>query len=257
MPIAGWTIRKRTGNALPYLLKGIESVLFHAREAAPAFTLEQVAGAVFSFAYEIHQMSKQTPEQKFAKIFMAWMHGGPETEGVRKNAERKVDEWLKRYGKVRGDIPAILLQAARDDEAQKPPPPPPPDPRDDDSGVHPFDDPQFTPLGVVEGLVSKYVTMQPDARIIYAAWICFTHVYQQFAIAPRMAFVSEGPYSGKTTAKNVARRLVQRPNPETGGTAAAITEFIDEGPCTVLIDELDLIDRGNPETIAADLELRT
>jgi hypothetical protein len=179
--------------------------------------------------------------QKFAKVFMLWMHGG--TEGERKAAEGKVDAWLKRHGKTRADIPAILLQAAKDDEAQKPNTPPPPDPRD--SAPHPFDDPQFTPIGLVDGLIAKYVTMPDYLRLLYAAWICFTHVYPQFAIAPRVALVSERSNSGKTTAKNVARCLVLRPNPETGGTAAAIIEFIDEGPCTVLTDELDHLDREN------------
>jgi hypothetical protein len=188
-------------------------------------------------------MAKETPEQKFAKIFFASQHGGPETEGVRNNAEGRVNDWLKRHGKVRSDIPAILLQAARDAEAAKPPSPPPSDPRD--SAPHPFDDPRFTPIALVDGLIAKYVTMPDHLRIILATWICFTHVYQQFAIAPRVAVVSEGPDSGKTIAKNVAKRLVLRPNPETGGTAAAITDFIDEGPCTVLIDELDHLDNEN------------
>jgi hypothetical protein len=55
--------------------------------------------------------------------------------------------------------------------------------------------------------------------------------------------VSDDPVSGKTTAKNVAKRLVRRPNPESFGTAAAISEFIDQGWCTILLDELDQVDK--------------
>ena len=33
-----------------------------------------------------------------------------------------------------------------------------------------------------------------------------------------------------------------RPNPETLGTGAAIADFLNEGPCTVLLDELDQVD---------------
>ena len=53
---------------------------------------------------------------------------------------------------------------------------------------------------------------------------------------------SEDPDSGKSTALEVARRLVFRPNPETLGTGAAIADFLNEGPCTVLLDELDQVD---------------
>ena len=65
----------------------------------------------------------------------------------RDTAERMLDAWLERNGKSRADIPSILTQAAADDAAAQPPPPPS-DPRDADP--HPFDDPQFTPAGLVE-----------------------------------------------------------------------------------------------------------
>ena len=88
----------------------------------------------------------------------------------------------------------------------------------------------------------KYVTMPPHTATIFALWICFTHVYTRFQIAPRVALTSEGPDSGKSTALEVARRLVLRPNPETLGTGAAIADFLDQGPCTILLDELDQVD---------------
>jgi Protein of unknown function (DUF3631) len=186
-------------------------------------------------------VAKSTPSQTFAKIFATWVHPGTE-EQVRKAAERSLDAWLKRHGKTRADIPSILAQAGADDAAQDPstPSPPPPDPRD--TTPHPFDDQQFTPAGVVDGLVGKYVVMHPHVRTVFSLWVCFTHVYQQFAIAPRIALVSEEPTSGKTTAVDVARRLVRRPNAEALGTGAAIGDFLDGGPGTVLLDELDQVD---------------
>jgi hypothetical protein len=80
---------------------------------------------------------------------------------------------------------------------------------------------------LVEGILLKYVWMPPHEATILALWICFTHVYQRFRIAPRGALTSEGPDSGKSTALEVARRLVFRPNPEALGTAAAIVDFLD------------------------------
>ena len=94
----------------------------------------------------------------------------------------------------------------------------------------------------MEGIVAKYVTMAEHVRVIFVLWIIFTHVYLKFAIAPRAALVSEGPDSGKSTALEVARRLVFRPNSETAGTGAAIADFLSEGPGTVLYDEFDHLD---------------
>lgn len=180
---------------------------------------------------------KATSSQRFKKLFELWLNGG--TQGEREAAERKANEWLKRHGKTRGDISAILAQAATDDAAAQPPPPQS-DPRDD--AVHPFDDPTFTPIGLVKGIFEQYVRMEEHAALIYSTWIVFTHIYVQFGTAPRVALTSEDPDSGKTTALEIARHLVLRPNPETLGTGAAIAEFLDQGPGTVLLDELDQVD---------------
>src|SRR5262249_49747344 len=182
-------------------------------------------------------MAKSTPAQRFARIFELFLNGA--TPGERDAAERKVNAWLKQHGKARADIKAILAQAAADDAAQAPPPPPS-DPRD--AQPHPFEDPAYTPLGLVHGIVGKYLTMEWYIQVIYSLWIVFTHVYLQFEIAPRLVMVSEGPDSGKSTARKVASHLVWRPNKEALGTAAAIREYLDEGPGTILLDELDYLD---------------
>jgi hypothetical protein len=181
---------------------------------------------------------KTTPAQKFAHIFNMWIdRNTPQEE--RDNAERKMDAWLMRHEKIRADIPAILAQAVADDAAAQPPRPPS-DPRD--SASHPFDNPEFNPASLVEGIVNKYLTLKPYVSVIYSLWICFTHVFTRFAIAPRVALTSEGPYSGKTRALKVAKRLVWRPNPEAIGSGAAIRDFLDEGPGSVMLDELDQLD---------------
>jgi hypothetical protein len=180
---------------------------------------------------------KSTPAQRFARIFELFLNGA--TPGEREAAERTVNAWLKQHGKTRADIKAILAQAAVDDAAQAPPPPPN-DPRD--AAPNPFDDPAFTPVGLVHGIVGKYLTMDWHVHVIFALWIVFTHVYTRYEIAPRLVMVSEGPESGKTIARKVASRLVYRPNAEAFGTAAAIREYLDEGPGTILLDELDYLD---------------
>ena len=179
---------------------------------------------------------KKTAAQHFAQLFALFVGGA--TDGERAAAEQKVDAWLKRHGKTRADIAAILVQAAADEAAAQPPPPPS-DSRD--TASNPFDNPAFTPAGLVEGILTKYVTMPPHVATILTLWVCFTHVYPRFRIAPRVALTSEGPDSGKSTALEVVRRLVFRSN-ETLGTGAAIADFLNERPCTVLLDELDQVD---------------
>jgi hypothetical protein len=191
---------------------------------------------------------KTTPAQTFRAIFNMWVHKNtPQKE--RDTAERKMDAWLKKHGKTRADISTIIVQAAADDDAARSPLPPS-DPRDD--APHPFDNPKYTPISLVEGVVAKYVTMRPHLLTVFAAYICFSHVYRKFNIAPRLAFVSDDPDSGKTTALNVGSHLVLRPNPEALGTAAAIREYIDEGPGTVMLDDLDQVD---PEAAQALLKI--
>jgi hypothetical protein len=182
-------------------------------------------------------MAKSTSAQRFARIFELFLNGA--TAGERDAAERKVNAWLKQHGKTRADIKAILAQAAADDAAQAPPPPPS-DPRDAQS--NPFTSSEFTPVGLVHGIVGKYLTMEWYVQVIYSLFIVFTHVYTQFEIAPRIMMASEGPRAGKSVARKVARHLVHRPNMEAIGTAAALRDFLSQGPGTLLLDELDYLD---------------
>lgn len=160
-------------------------------------------------------MAKRTSAQSFAALFEQFIRGT--TPGEREAAEKGMNAWLKKHNKTRSDISAILAQAFADDKASQPPPPQS-DPRDVAS--NPFDSPEFTPAGLVKGIVEKYLTMPPHDAIIFALWICLTHVYTRFRIAPRVALVSKDPDSGKSTARQVAKQLVFRPNPETLGTGA-------------------------------------
>jgi hypothetical protein len=188
-------------------------------------------------------MPKKTPAQHFRDLFNRFVAGS--TEHERKEGEKAMDAWLKRHGKTRIDSPKVLADAVADDAAQQPPPPPS-DPRD--AQQHPFENPKYTPAGLVLSVIEPYLIMTRHVATIYVLWICFTHVYTQFRIAPRIALVSDGPRCGKSEGLDVAKCLVLRPNPEDYGTAAALGTFIDGGPCTIGVDELDFLDR---EALAA------
>jgi hypothetical protein len=164
------------------------------------------------------------------------LHASLSVPGQRTKAMEEIDKWLQKYGKTWNDVPELLY----DENAAAAARAAAPDPRD--TQPHPFDNPQFTPLGVVHGMLEKYLTMEPHAAVILAAWTVFTHVYPRFRIAPRIALVSEGPRCGKSVALDVTKCLALRSNPELLSTPAAIADFIDQGPCTIGLDELDLID---------------
>jgi hypothetical protein len=100
-------------------------------------------------------------------MFELW-NDSAATDEERQTAKRKCDEWLKRNDKTWRDASAILAQAAADRAAAQPQPSPS-DPRD--AAPNPFDDPQFTPAGLVEGIVGKYVTLKSYVAVIYALWI--------------------------------------------------------------------------------------
>jgi Protein of unknown function (DUF3631) len=183
-------------------------------------------------------MPKLTPAQRFHNIFKRWVTGS--TEAERTTGEKKVDEWLARNGKTRADIAALLAEAQAD-ELRVNPPPPPPDPRD--SASVRFNPKRHNPASLVENITKAYVMMTEHVRVIYVLWIVFTHVYRKFSVAPRIAVVSEHPDSGKSTALELARLLVFRPNEEALATGAAVRDFLSEGPGTVMLDELDHADK--------------
>jgi hypothetical protein len=98
---------------------------------------------------------KTTSAQRFKKLFDLCMDESA-PQGERDSAKRKADAWLKQHQKSWRDASSILAQAAADDAAAAPPPPPS-DPRD--GTAHPFESSEFSPVGVVTGIVSKYVML--------------------------------------------------------------------------------------------------
>jgi hypothetical protein len=78
--------------------------------------------------------------------------------------------------------------------------------------------------------------------VIASLWVPFSWVYTRFSIAPRVALVSEWPESGKSKLRKVMQEyLLCRPNREVLGTSAVLKRFIDQGPGTVAVDEVDFL----------------
>lgn len=180
---------------------------------------------VFADASAPQSPKKLQPFRRLAQCFGLF---GQENANAAANTRKQLDAFLARHGLTWADLTAILAASAT---------PPPSDPRV--GAPHPYSKPEYTPAGLVEGLVGSYVTMSEPVSVISSLWTCFTHVYTRFAIAPRLAVVSEEPQSGKSTLGKATKRLVYRPNRTVLSTGAAIQRFLGLGHGTVMTDEMD------------------
>ena len=159
------------------------------------------------------------------------LHARLAIEGERESALRKIDEWLRRHGKTWNDVPELLHdENARASAAHA-------DPRDA-TASEPVSS-TVTPLDIVRAMVSDYVALQPHEHVAVACWIVHTHVYDRFMMTPRWVVMSPVRACGKTTLLDVASHMVARPEKSDNLTAAAIYHAVDEGRCTLLIDEAD------------------
>src|SRR5262249_52521215 len=189
---------------------------------------------------------KTTPAQRFAQIFAVFMDDRA-APGDRANAERKLDEWLKRHGKTRADIQAILVQAAADNAASQPPPPPS-DPRD----VDPPAGPNITPLDLIHALLQDYLELGSHEYVAVALWAVHTHVFDRYMVTPRLVLTSPVRNCGKTTALDVLSRLVAWHELSDSITAAAIYDLTNKSPTrTLLLDETDNMELGAKATLRA------
>jgi Protein of unknown function (DUF3631) len=178
---------------------------------------------------------KTTPAQRFAKYFRVFMDAAAQP-GERASAERRMDEWLRRHGKRRSDIPSILAQAAADDAATAPPPPPS-DPRDA-APAEPID-PHDTVLSLACGAFKTYLALNSHEYVALALWALHTHIFDCFMVTPRLLLTSPVRGCGKSVGLDVLARLVARPELTDNITAAAIYDSIDRLLCTLLLDEFD------------------
>ena len=137
--ISGDAPRASTLSAA-YLVRALFNILIPRARLRPRLVSDKGAGAAHALGCA---MSKNTSEQHFRDLYNM-SNDEAASQNERDKAERAWVAWLKRRGKARRDIGAILLQAAKDDEKAKLSSPAP-DPRD--SAPHPYDDPQFTPVG--------------------------------------------------------------------------------------------------------------
>lgn len=93
----------------------------------------------------------------------------------------------------------------------------------------------------------KYLVLPDFAAEAIALWIVAMHCLNNWAVSPRLAFVSPEKRCGKTTALSVIQNLVLRPLPSSNITSAAVFRAIEKASPTLLIDEADTFLPDNNE----------
>ncbi|MEV5296719.1 DUF3631 domain-containing protein [Amycolatopsis methanolica] len=74
-----------------------------------------------------------------------------------------------------------------------------------------------------------------------ALWYAHTHAADHFYVTPRLILSSVEPGSGKTRVLEVAQFLVKAPEMTFSATTAALFRMVNDGPITILFDEVDTI----------------
>jgi hypothetical protein len=109
-------------------------------------------------------------------------------------------------------------------------------------------------LALFVGLVAhlrKYVYMADEGYVVLAAWILHCHSFKCATKTPYLLFTSPAPECGKTLTLELLERLVPNALMASAITNAALSRGIERFKPVMLLDELDMILKGDPETKAA------
>jgi len=184
----------------------------------------------------------QTPEQRFKRLFDS-SNDESTAQEERASAQRRSQDWLKRYGKKPIDISSILAQAERGDASCH-----------SAASTAVVDAPaQLRKHALESRRRASHLQIlgdEPDVRTVYTLRVLATNVYDQFQITPRVLLISEGPESGKTTALEIARRLMFRAN-DGFASDAAIRDHFNEGRGSGIFDEVDLLNPAVRQALLA------
>ncbi|WP_326568032.1 DUF3631 domain-containing protein [Amycolatopsis rhabdoformis] len=115
--------------------------------------------------------------------------------------------------------------------------------------------PGFEVLDRVRDFVLRFNAF-PSAHCapMLALWYAHTHAVDHFYVTPRLILSSVEPGSGKTRVLEVAQHLVRAPEMTISATTAALFRMVNDGPITILFDEVDTI--FNPKNGGNNEDLR-
>ena len=102
-------------------------------------------------------------------------------------------------------------------------------------------------LTELSGTIGAYVVMDAHQRDAVALWAVFAHAHDLRDYAPLLIIASPLKRCGKTKLQETLARLVQRPQPTSGVTAALFARLVEKHRPTLFIDEFDAIAHGDKE----------
>jgi putative DNA primase/helicase len=101
------------------------------------------------------------------------------------------------------------------------------------------DAPSVNALDLVLYLLKEHVAVSDEERIVIAAWILHTYVFDRFAVTPRLALLSPVRECGKTTLIELIEQLVAGPFRTDNVTPAPIYHTLATRRAVMLLDEAD------------------
>jgi hypothetical protein len=100
--------------------------------------------------------------------------------------------------------------------------------------------PEVNVFDLVSQLIEDHVVVTADERAAIVLWVLHTHVFDRFAVTPRLALLSPVRGCGKTTLLILIEQLASNAMRSDNVTAAAVYYHLDRRPrTTLLIDEGD------------------
>jgi hypothetical protein len=122
--------------------------------------------------------------------------------------------------------------------------------------ANPVPEPGHSVLDAAHEYLGRFVAYpDPHAHAAHTLWAAHAHLMGSWDSTPRLAFISPEPGSGKTRALEAMAPLVPRPLHSTNASTAYLFRSVssEDGPPTVLFDEVDTIFGFKPRPDSEDL----
>jgi len=106
-------------------------------------------------------------------------------------------------------------------------------------------------LNDIEAYYRKYVRLQEAAYAILPPWNLHTHAFKAFSRTLYVHVTSPTVICGKTTLLEITELIVPNPLQTAGLSEAVLARVIEKEHPVLLLDELDELQKGNKELLAA------
>jgi putative DNA primase/helicase len=106
-------------------------------------------------------------------------------------------------------------------------------------------------LATVRGFITRYCILSKAQATICAAWVLHTWTIKAFNKTPYLLIQAAERSCGKSTLLDAMAQLAYEPLSAGAATGAALTRALHQRPCTLFLDEIDLLFSGDTETASA------